>query len=196
MAAHSILPGKFCGQESLVSYGPWGHRFRLDWVTEHTCTLIYLWPHSAARGILVLRPGIEPAPPAVEAWSLNHWTARENLFSTAPSTEQMLINTWRPKEERRWGRQGRGEGQATIISHPLCRALSPLLLNPCENSRNSASTPILQTGNLKHREVKLIACGHTASKGPSQLWRPCPAESQDIQAELHQEWQIDWLILS
>ena len=23
------------------------------------------------------RPGIEPAPPALEAWSLNHWTTRE-----------------------------------------------------------------------------------------------------------------------
>ena len=30
-----------------------------------------------ACGILVPRPGIEPRPPAVEAWSLNHWTARE-----------------------------------------------------------------------------------------------------------------------
>ena len=28
-------------------------------------------------GILVPRPGIEPVPPVVEAWSLNHWTARE-----------------------------------------------------------------------------------------------------------------------
>ena len=30
-----------------------------------------------ACGILVPRTGIEPAPPAVEARSLNHWTARE-----------------------------------------------------------------------------------------------------------------------
>ena len=30
-----------------------------------------------ARGILVARPGIEPVPPVVEAWSPNHWTARE-----------------------------------------------------------------------------------------------------------------------
>ena len=28
-------------------------------------------------GILVPRPGIKPTPPALEAWSLNHWTARE-----------------------------------------------------------------------------------------------------------------------
>ena len=31
----------------------------------------------AAYGILVPRPGIEPTPPAVEAWNLNHWTAKE-----------------------------------------------------------------------------------------------------------------------
>ena len=30
-----------------------------------------------ACGILVPRPGIEPGHPAVEAWSPNHWTARE-----------------------------------------------------------------------------------------------------------------------
>ena len=30
-----------------------------------------------ACGILVSQPGIKPVPPALEAWSLNHWTARE-----------------------------------------------------------------------------------------------------------------------
>ena len=30
-----------------------------------------------AYGILVPQPGIEPVPPALEAWILNHWTARE-----------------------------------------------------------------------------------------------------------------------
>ena len=35
------------------------------------------WPRQAACGILVHWPGIKPAPPAVEAWSPNHWTARE-----------------------------------------------------------------------------------------------------------------------
>ena len=38
---------------------------------------IYLYFGHAARGILVPQPGIEPAPPAVKAWSLNHWTSRE-----------------------------------------------------------------------------------------------------------------------
>ena len=35
------------------------------------------WHVESAWGILVLGPGIKPVPPAVEAWSLNHWTARE-----------------------------------------------------------------------------------------------------------------------
>ena len=35
------------------------------------------WLCCVACGILVPQPGIEPAPPAVEAQSLNHWTARE-----------------------------------------------------------------------------------------------------------------------
>ena len=35
------------------------------------------WPCRAACGILFPRPGIKPLTPAVEAQSLNHWTARE-----------------------------------------------------------------------------------------------------------------------
>ena len=39
---------------------------------------IYLfWPHYTAHGILVRQPGTEPATPALEAQSLNHWTTRE-----------------------------------------------------------------------------------------------------------------------
>ena len=30
-----------------------------------------------ARGVSVHQPGVEQAPPAVEARSLNHWTTRE-----------------------------------------------------------------------------------------------------------------------
>ena len=37
----------------------------------------FFWPHHTACGILVPGPGIEPVPPALEAWRLNHWTARE-----------------------------------------------------------------------------------------------------------------------
>ena len=31
-----------------------------------------------ACGILVSQPGIEPLPPALGAWSLNHWTVKES----------------------------------------------------------------------------------------------------------------------
>ena len=41
--------------------------------------LFYFWPHHMACRILVPQPGIEPLPPAVEVWSLNHWTTREVL---------------------------------------------------------------------------------------------------------------------
>ena len=40
------------------------------------CVLIFWRSHVASR-ILVLWPGIEPVPSALEAWSPNHWTARE-----------------------------------------------------------------------------------------------------------------------
>ena len=33
--------------------------------------------HRGRHTILVPQPEIEPAPPKVEAWCLNHWTARE-----------------------------------------------------------------------------------------------------------------------
>ena len=40
---------------------------------------LFLAAPCAAYRILVPRPGIEPVPPTVEAWSPNHWTAREVL---------------------------------------------------------------------------------------------------------------------
>ena len=40
----------------------------------------FFWLHHTACGILVPHLGIEPMPPAVEAWSLNHWANREVLY--------------------------------------------------------------------------------------------------------------------
>ena len=37
----------------------------------------FFWPRCAACGILVPPPEIKPGSPALEAWSPNHWTARE-----------------------------------------------------------------------------------------------------------------------
>ena len=45
--------------------------------SDESGPFFFFWPHHTACGTLVPRPGIEPVPPAVEAWSLNHWTPRE-----------------------------------------------------------------------------------------------------------------------
>ena len=50
-----------------------------------TYSFIY-WPHHAACGILVPRPGVEPPPPALGAWSLNHWTLAV-IFETSGNRE-------------------------------------------------------------------------------------------------------------
>ena len=47
----------------------------LHWIWH--CTYFFFWPRCTACGILVPRTGIEHVPPALEAWSLNHWTTRE-----------------------------------------------------------------------------------------------------------------------
>ena len=44
---------------------------------------LFLGAHHLACWILVLWPGIEPVSPAVEAWILKHWTAREVLKPTS-----------------------------------------------------------------------------------------------------------------
>ena len=54
-------------QDSPVDRGAW-QRVGHDWA----CTGAH-----AACGPLVPQPGIKPAPPALEAWSLNHRTDRE-----------------------------------------------------------------------------------------------------------------------
>ena len=40
-------------------------------------TILLLFYGPEACGTLAPRPGIEPAPPALEGKSLNHWTTRE-----------------------------------------------------------------------------------------------------------------------
>ena len=41
---------------------------------------LFFWPHCAAYGILIPRPGIEPTFPASKVWNLNHLTTREVLM--------------------------------------------------------------------------------------------------------------------
>ena len=47
--------------------------------------------------MLVLVPGIEPTPPALEAQSLNHWTAREVplIFLMKYFASKLEAHTWK-----------------------------------------------------------------------------------------------------
>ena len=38
---------------------------------------IFIYLASCGMWDFVSRPGMEPMPPALEAWNLNHWTTRE-----------------------------------------------------------------------------------------------------------------------
>ena len=78
--------GPFRIQVTLSSLGPF--KFR---------TFFCLWLHHKAYGILVPGPGIEPVPPAVKAWSLNHWTTRE-----VPNSELLLKKKNWELSELRW----------------------------------------------------------------------------------------------
>ena len=53
-----------------------------------------------ACGILVPQPGIKPASPAVEAWSLKNWTTRE--VPTHTSVQHRMRNfSWSNKARKR-----------------------------------------------------------------------------------------------
>ena len=66
--------------ESNTNAWPWPAKPGMNWplptVQSHH-VLLFFWLCRLACGILVPQPGIEPVPPAVEAQSRNHWTARE-----------------------------------------------------------------------------------------------------------------------
>ena len=46
-------------------------------VGERVRIIVFWRGYILCQGILVPHPGIEPTPPALEVWSLKHWTARD-----------------------------------------------------------------------------------------------------------------------
>ena len=54
----------------------WNHKYVND-CGFFNITFFFFFCHMT-YGILVPQPGIKPVPYAVEAWSLNHWTTRED----------------------------------------------------------------------------------------------------------------------
>jgi hypothetical protein len=65
-----------CAVFLLVKYG--SLRSQSNGLRELTLFLFFIfWPSLVACGILVPQQGIKPSPPALEGWSLNHWTTTE-----------------------------------------------------------------------------------------------------------------------
>ena len=69
--------GKECGKRDIVQ--EWGANFNF----------LFFGQHCPACGILVPQPRLKPAPPALEAQSLNPWTARE-----VPQILNKVVSLW------------------------------------------------------------------------------------------------------
>ena len=76
----------------MISYWYWCFSFSVR-VTSGlfflSLSVSFFWLCPTSCGILVPQPGIEPAAPALEAWSLNHWTTRE---VQRPTFSKSLLN--------------------------------------------------------------------------------------------------------
>ena len=103
--------------------------------------LFFFWLDHAACGILVLWPGILPVPPAVEAWSLNHWTAREiptwSLLTHSlrvppgPTLPSRLAYSWQNYKMGKWS-------HASSLSEVL--AFFSTLAPPSSSKQKNSST--------------------------------------------------------
>ena len=84
---------------------------------SHCFIYLFFWLHHAARGILVPQPGIEPMPPELGAWSLNHWTTREvpemNWISKEVVWKLIKGNLTKQESEGQ-----RGSSQVQTTGHP------------------------------------------------------------------------------
>ena len=85
-------------REDILETWPLGWAWRVDMAFG---LFFIFWPRCAARGILVPRPGIEPAPLALKAWSLNHRLLRKSLrwvFATVCtcSVSQLCLTLFNP----------------------------------------------------------------------------------------------------
>lgn len=68
-STNRTLPASFCLFNSLI-----------DSNSLSMNSFLFFWPFCTAHRILVPQPGVEPVPPVVKAWILNHWTAMEVLI--------------------------------------------------------------------------------------------------------------------
>ena len=91
---HSSADGHLGCFHVLAIVNSAGRRILNHWIAREIQVLLFyiflllffFWPHRAAGGISVPRPGSELVLSAVEVWSLNHWTEREiNVYHSVPS---------------------------------------------------------------------------------------------------------------
>ena len=76
VGCHFLLQGSFPTQGS-TQISCIAGRHSTFWATGEAPLFIFSWPYHMACGISVPWPGMKLAPPALEAQSPNHWTARE-----------------------------------------------------------------------------------------------------------------------
>ena len=143
----------------------------IDCINQQLFSLFFcFWPCSAACGILVPRPGIKPAPPAVEEWNLNQWTAREVppttfcLFVFVFLRYAGLSLPWPlPLRSTGSGCAGPADTAHGPSRSAACGIFPDWDTNPCPLHRQADSQPLRhqgspQIGTLIHQYQNLLSC--------------------------------------
>ena len=94
--------------------------------------MIYIFFLATPWGILLPWPGIEPAPPSVEAWSLDHWSTRGSPLCDLFLNSSAQLRVWHTEETWwvRWKTRFLDDWNSGL-------------------NFNKAATVYLQSGNLK-----------------------------------------------
>ena len=112
-------------------------------------------------GILVPWPGIEPTPPAVEAWIFNHWTTSEVsvciLF-------EMWVWIWNNSS---FSKSFIFFGSCLLCSHPVSNSSPLTLLHSLLRCRAVSRCHICTGGHTGFRDLKV-----PASRGPRVSHQP------------------------
>ena len=132
-----------------------------------------------AYRILVPRPGIEPGPPAVEAWSPNHLTTRE-----FPPHDQFMIKECNSGKAR-WTRcigQGVKKGLGASMPSAVLRSPKSPRVHPPGSPQNPSLLGFYKGFITSARVMKSLTVDNRQSPG----WRPWrPAQTPYVLAKSH-----------
>ena len=148
----------------------------------------FFWPHLTACGILVLRPGIEPTPPASEARSLNHWTTRE--------VPHALFNG----NSHSWQKSSDKDCMVDRITSPPPQCPHPRRVGGLAPLRVSWENPS-QTQITRHislggaRPHSRLQSGQWGSSSPVETELPVPRHLGQMSSELSMVSEAAYLIL-